>query len=130
MKKHKVLNLKKKVEDNYKNICTYIEPHKYTLNKNKIHSADFNKMRGRKKNLHEWSLDFPTMNSYEPKYSAIEKNMPKIYFNPKDQFKDKMVVKRNKLRRIWTSYKVDSKYEIVDNSKIKNAKDINFDLWL
>ena len=87
-------------------------------NKNK--AIDFSKMLNRPPkifiNMH--SLKVPNSGYYEPRYNAIEKRQYDIHINK--PLADKRKKKQILLKKIMTSYNINSKYELIDNNKLNN----------
>ena len=108
-----------KVPDNNKNI-SYINPFNYIIPRKKNKSIDFDKMLHRNvKNLvYVSSLKVPSFGQYNPKYNWIDKDKHVISFNPEEMDKEKH--KKYLLKKICTSYDVNTEYEIVDNEKLTN----------
>ena len=108
-----------KIPDNNKNI-SYINPFNYIIPRNKNKSIDFDKMlhRNVKTMINASSLKVPSFGQYNPKYNWIDKDKNVISFNPEEIDKEKH--KKYLLKKICTSYDVNTEYEIVDNDKLTN----------
>ena len=85
----------------------------------KNRAIDFTKMRSRKALLVKNSLYIPNFGYYEPKYNLVEKRQYDIFFNKKPET-DKHRQKKNLLKKILTSYDVESNYQTIDNNKLNN----------
>ena len=100
-------------------ILTYIKPYNYAKN-NKHKIVNYKKMKSWNEivnnNTHYYeAIDYV----YKPKYTLIDGHIPEIIFNPKDKIKKGQ--KKNKLRRVLSSYKMTEKFEMIDDTKlIKN----------
>lgn len=100
-------------------ILTYIKPYNFAKqNKHKI--VNYKKMKSWNEivnnNIHYCeTIDYV----YKPKYTLIDGHIPEVIFNPKDKIKDGQ--KKNKLRRVLSSYKMTENFEMIDDTKlIKN----------
>ena len=95
-------------------------PNKILLYKNII---DFKKMSSRndKYLIYSYSLDVPSSEKYSPKYEFIEDNVKNIKFSP---FGDHKKDKKFLLKQIFSSYKVPTEYQLIDNEKLLNDKDL------
>ena len=80
---------------------------------------DFDKMlhRNEKTLIYASSLKVPSFGQYNPKYKWIDKDKNIISFNPDE--KDEKRHKKYLIKKICTSYNVNSEYQIVDNTKLK-----------
>ena len=114
------LNLIYNKKSNSNKILTYIKNFNYISN-DKHKYVNYKKMRPRD--------DFTSLNVYEfygltytPKYTFVDKNIPSIIFNPKDKIKKNE--KKNKLRKVLSSYKIKKNYEIIDESELSGNKSI------
>ena len=107
-----------KIPENNKNI-SYINPFNYIKPRNKNKSIDFDKMlhRNEKTLIYASSLKVPSFGQYNPKYKWIDKDKNIISFNPDE--KDEKRHKKYLIKKICTSYNVNSEYQIVDNTKLK-----------
>ena len=85
----------------------------------KNRAIDFTKMRSRKALIYKNSLLIPNFGYYEPKYNLVEKRQYDIFFNKKPE-SDKYKQKKNLLKKILTSYDVESNYQTIDNNKLNN----------
>jgi hypothetical protein len=87
---------------------------------NKNRAIDFSKMLNRPPkifiNMH--SLKVPNSGYYEPRYNLIEKRQYDIHINKPiaDKYKRKQIL----LKKIMTSYNINSKYELIDNNKLND----------
>ena len=63
-------------------------------------------------------LKNPSFGQYNPRYNYIEKNETVRLFNPMERNSE--MHKKFLMRKLWASYKVNTEYQLVDNSKIKN----------
>ena len=108
-----------KIPENNKNI-SYINPFNYIIPRNRNKSIDFNKMLQRNfqtlVNLN--SLKVPSFGLYNPKYNWIDRDKNVVSFNP--EYIDKEKHKKYLLKKICTSYNVNTEYQIIDNDKLKN----------
>ena len=94
---------------------------------NKNRAIDFSKMLNRPPkifiNMH--SLKVPNSGYYEPRYNLIEKRQYDIHINKPiaDKYKKKQIL----LKKIMTSYNINSKYELIDNNKLNDdaVKNLN-----
>jgi hypothetical protein len=102
------------------NIVSYIDPINYIKPKNKTRSIDFDKMlhRSEKNMVYASCLKNPSFGQYNPRYNYIEKNETVRLFNPVERNSE--MHKKFLMRKLWASYKVNTEYQLVDNSKIKN----------
>lgn len=87
-------------------------------NKNK--AVDFEKMQSRSNKffINLSSLKVPNTGYYEPKYNCVEKKIINISLNRPvmDTLKKKQLL----LKKIMTSYHMESKFLLVDNSKLND----------
>ena len=106
------------IPDNNKNI-SYIEPFNYNIPRKKNKSIDFDKMLHRNGNelINISNLKVPSFGQYNPNYKWIDKDKNGIYFNPEEKEKEKH--KKFLIKKICTSYNVNTEYQIVDNDKLK-----------
>ena len=114
----KYISRKYIIPDNNKNI-SYIEPFNYNIPRNKNKSIDFDKMLHRKGKelINISSLKVTSFGQYNPNYNWIDKDKNCIYFNPEEKEKEKH--KKFLIKKICTSYNVNTEYQIVDNDKLK-----------
>ena len=110
-----------KIPENNKNI-SYINPFNYNIPRNKNKSIDFDKMlhRNNKTLIYASSLKVPSFAQYNPKYNWIDKDKNIRSFNPEEKDKEKQ--KKYLIKKICTSYDVNTEYQIVDNNKLNNKK--------
>ena len=104
---------------------SYLNPFNYIKPKNKTKSIDFDKMlqRNEKNFIHVYSLKNPSFGQYNPRYNLVERNHEARMFNPED--KDFKNDKKYLMKKLWSSYKVITQYQLVDNNKIiKNSEKI------
>lgn len=99
---------------------SYLNPFNYIKPKNQTKSIDFDKMlqRNEKNFIHVYSLKNPSFGQYNPKYNLMERNHKARMFNPED--KDFKNDKKYLMKKLWSSYKVITQYQLVDNDKINN----------
>ena len=104
------------IPDHNKNI-SYINPFNYIKPKNKTKSIDFNKMlhRNDKTLIYTSSLKTPSFCQYNPKYDWVDKDKCSIYFNPLQKNEKKH--KKYLIKKICTSYNVNTEYEILNDLK-------------
>ena len=104
------------IPDHNKNI-SYINPFNYIKPKNKTKSIDFNKMlhRNDKTLIYTSSLKTPSFCQYNPKYDWVDKDKFSIYFNPLQKNEKKH--KKYLIKKICTSYNVNTEYEILNDLK-------------
>ena len=104
------------IPDHNKNI-SYINPFNYIKPKNKTKSIDFNKMlhRNDKTLIYTSSLKTPSFCQYNPKYDWVDKDKCSIYFNPLQKYEEKH--KKYLIKKICTSYNVNTEYEILNDLK-------------
>ena len=104
------------IPDHNKNI-SYINPFNYIKPKNKTKSIDFNKMlhRNDKTLIYTSSLKTPSFCQYNPKYNWVDKDKCSIYFNPLQKNEKKH--KKYLIKKICTSYNVNTEYEILNDLK-------------
>lgn len=104
------------IPDHNKNI-SYINPFNYIKPKNKTKSIDFNKMlhRNDKALIYTSSLKTPSFCQYNPKYDWVDKDKCSIYFNPLQKNEKKH--KKYLIKKICTSYNVNTEYEILNDLK-------------
>jgi hypothetical protein len=104
------------IPDHNKNI-SYINPFNYIKPKNKTKSIDFNKMlhRNDKTLIYTSSLKTPSFCQYNPKYDWVDKDKCSIYFNPLQ--KNEKRHKKYLIKKICTSYNVNTEYEILNDLK-------------
>ena len=104
-----------------KNI-SYINPFNYPIPKNRNRSIDFEKMsyRNGKTLVYVSSLKIPSFGQYNPKYNWIDKDKNIISFNHDE--KDEKKYKKYLIKKLWTSYKVNTEYQMIDNDKLKKTK--------
>lgn len=104
------------IPDHNKNI-SYINPFNYIKPKNKTKSIDFNKMlhRNDKTLIYTSSLKTPSFCQYNPKYDWVDKDKCSIYFNPLQKNEKKH--KKYLIKKICTSYNVNTEYEILNELK-------------
>ena len=109
------------IPENNKNI-SYINPFNYNIPRNKNKSIDFDKMLHRNENnlVYASSLKVPSFMQYNPKYNWIDRDKNVRLFNPEE--KDKEKEKKYLIRKICSSYEVNTEYQIVDNSKLNKSK--------
>lgn len=90
---------------------SYEEPYNYL--DHIAHSPDFKKMKPRAEHglVNMATINMPSICHYEPKYSQIEKKLPKALFNNNDKAP---IDKKVKMRRLWTDYDVTSDYKMVE----------------
>lgn len=114
----KYISRKFTILNHNKNI-SYIEPFNYNIPRNKNKSIDFDKMlhRDGKELINISSLKVPSFGQYNPNYKWIDKDENGIYFNPEE--KEKGTHKKFLIKKICTSYNVNTEYKIVDNDKLK-----------
>ena len=95
---------------------TYLEPYDY-LNKGTNNFVDFRKMAYRKDKdmIYFSSLEVPSFNNYNPKFDLVEKKASQIVFSPRIEKKNS---KQYLLRKLWSSYKVEPDYKLVNNDKL------------
>ena len=112
----KYLPRKFTIPDHNKNI-SYINPFNYIKPKNKTKSIDFNKMlhRNDKTLIYTSSLKTPSFCQYNPKYDWVDKDKCSIYFNPLQKNEKKH--KKYLIKKICTSYNVNTEYEILNDLK-------------
>ena len=85
----------------------------------KNRAIDFSKMAKRKSITNKKSLHYPDFGYYDPKYNLVEKRPYDIFFNKKpetDKYKRKQIL----LKKIMTSYEVETNYQTIDNNKLNN----------
>ena len=106
------------IPENNKNI-SYIDPFNYIKPRNKTKSIDFDKMlhRNGEELINKASLKVPSFGQYNPNYKWIDKDKNGYYFNPEEKEKEKH--KKFLIKKICTSYHVNTEYEIVDNEMLK-----------
>ena len=106
------------IPENNKNI-SYIGPFNYIKPRNKTKSIDFDKMlhRNGEELINKASLKVPSFGQYNPNYKWIDKDKNGYYFNPEEKEKEKH--KKFLIKKICTSYHVNTEYEIVDNEMLK-----------
>ena len=99
---------------------SYLNPFNYIKPKNKTKSIDFDKMlqRNEKNFIHVYSLKNPSIGQYNPRYNFVERNHEARMFNPED--KDFKNDKKYLMKKLWSSYKVITQYQLIDNDKINN----------
>ena len=104
------------IPEHNKNI-SYINPFNYIKPKNKTKSIDFNKMlhRNDKTLIYTSSLKTPSFCQYNPKYNWVDKDKCSIYFNPLQKNEKKH--KKYLIKKICTSYNVNTEYEILNDLK-------------
>ena len=100
--------------DNNNRILTYIKNFNYISN-NKHKNVNYKKMRPRKDFISQNFYEFYGL-TYTPKYTLIDKNIPSIIFNSKDKIKKNE--KKNKLRKVLSSYNIIKNYEIIDGNEL------------
>lgn len=117
----KYISRKFTILNHNKNI-SYIEPFNYNIPRNKNKSIDFDKMLHRNENnlVYTSSLKVPSFVQYNPKYNWIDRDKNVRSFNPDE--KDKEKAKKYLIRKICSSYEVNTEYQIVDNSKLGKTK--------
>ena len=110
-----------KIPENNKNI-SYINPFNYNIPRNKNKSIDFDKMlhRNSKTLINASSLKVPSFGQYNPKYNWVDKDKNVRLFNPEEKDKEKQ--KKYLIKKICTSYDVNTEYQIVDNDRLVNKK--------
>ena len=112
-----------KIEKIEKNTTTNITENSSKINTTPFHfknrAIDFTKMRSRKALIYKNSLLIPNFGYYEPKYNLVEKRQYDIFFNKKPE-SDKYRQKKILLKKILTSYDVESNYQTIDNNKLNN----------
>ena len=85
----------------------------------KNRAIDFSKMTKRKSINNKKSLHYPDFGYYDPKYNLVEKRQYDIFFNKKPET-DKYRRKQILLKKIMTSYEVETNYQTIDNNKLNN----------
>jgi len=102
------------------NILSYIKPFNYIEN-NKHKIVNYKKMKSWieiKNNLFHEVLGL----TYTPKYTMIDKNVPSVFFDSKEKIKN--FEKKNKLRKVISSYKIFKNFQIIDENKLSNKNSI------
>ena len=106
------------IPENNKNI-SYINPFNYLIPKNRNKSIDFEKMsqRNSKTLINTSSLKIPSFGQYNPNYKWIDRDKNIISFNPEEKEEGKY--KKYLIKKLWSSYKVNTEYQLIDNNKLK-----------
>ena len=87
---------------------------------NKNRAVDFEKMQSRSNKvfLNVNSLKVPNTGYYEPKYNSVHKRIININLNR--PVMDKLQRKHLLLKKIMTSYNMESKFLLIDNNKLND----------
>ena len=97
------------------------------INKKKIITVNFDKMMSRRENdfVNNYSLNNPSFNRYSPNYDFVKNTPAKISFSYHNEYND-IAKKKILLRKLLSSYKVDTEFHIVNNDEIRHNKSSNF----
>lgn len=113
-------------------IVSYLEPHNYKK-KNMKKTIDFGKMKDREKSIliNYANLDVPSSSYYSPKYEFTEVNPKQVLFTRQDVIEKNKKNKKFLIHKLWTSYNIYERYQLVDNDKLNHSiseskKKINF----
>ena len=96
-------------------------------NMKKIISVNFDKMSSRKESdfINYQSLDIPSFNRYSPNYDFVKNSAAKISFSYHNFGNNEMKKKRFLLRKLLSSYNVDTDFHIVNTETIKQTISTN-----
>lgn len=96
---------------------SYIEPLDYKKIRN--NSINFNKMRSREDKYFYNLNNFkgPSIGYYEPNYTYLDKNLRNISLGKINREKNRKFL----LKKLWGSYHVQTEYQLIDNSKLRNT---------
>ena len=93
----------------------------------KIISVNFDKMSSRKESdfVNYQSLDVPSFNRYTPNYDFVKNSAAKISFSYHNLGNNEMKKKKFLLRKLLSSYNVDSDFHIINPDIIKQTISTN-----
>ena len=113
----------KSVEDDYQTNYKISNIHHYNNNIINNNFVNFRKMSSRnyKFLINSYSLDIPSSDKYNPKYSYIENNVKNIKFTPFGLNKNN---KKFLLKKMMNSYNVPTEYQFIDNEKLSNDNEL------
>jgi len=114
---------RKNIEDDYQTNNKISNIHHYNNNIINNNFVNFRKMSSRnyKFLINSYSLDIPSSNKYNPKYSYIENNVKNIKFTPFGLNKNN---KKFLLKKMMNSYNVPTEYQFIDNEKLSNDNEL------
>jgi hypothetical protein len=121
--------------DNKNEFDDYLSQRYYKSNNNsqekknmrKIISVNFDKMSSRKDSdfVNYQSLDVPSFNRYTPNYDFVKNSAAKISFSYHNLGNNEMKKKKFLLRKLLSSYNVDTDFHIVNTDIIKQTISTN-----
>ena len=114
---------RKNIEDDYQTNNKISNIHHYNNNIINNNFVNFKKMSSRnyKFLINSYSLDIPSSDKYNPKYSYIENNVKNIKFTPFGLNKNN---KKFLLKKMMNSYNVPTEYQFIDNEKLSNDNEL------
>ena len=114
---------RKNIEDDYQTNNKISNIHHYNNNIINNNFVNFRKMSSRnyKFLINSYSLDIPSSDKYNPKYSYIEDNVKNIKFTPFGLNKNN---KKFLLKKMMNSYNVPTEYQFIDNEKLSNDNEL------
>lgn len=97
------------------------------INMKKILSVNFDKMMSRKENdfVNYQSLETPSFNRYSPNYDFVKYSPAKISFSYHNMDDNSLNKKKYLLRKLMSSYNVDTDFHIVNTEKMKHNNSSN-----
>ena len=97
------------------------------INMKKILSVNFDKMMSRKENdfVNYQSLETPSFNRYSPNYDFVKNSPAKISFSYHNMDNNGLNKKKYLLRKLMSSYNVDTEFHIVNTEKMKHNNSSN-----
>ena len=114
---------RKTIEDDYQTNNKISNIHHYNNNIINNNFVNFRKMSSRNNKflINSYSLDIPSSDKYNPKYSYIEDNVKSIKFTPFGSNKNN---RKFLLKKMMNSYNVPTEYQFIDNEKLSNDKEL------
>ena len=103
-------------------IVSYLEPINYKKTMKK--TIDFGRMKDREKSvlINYANLDVPCSSYYSLKYEITEVSPKHVLFTRQDIIEKNKKNKKFLIHKLWTSYNICERYQLVDNDKLDNSK--------
>jgi len=105
----------------HSDIVSYLEPLNYKKTMKK--TIDFGRMKDREKSvlINYANLEVPASSYYSPKYEITEVSPKHVLFTRQDIIEKNKKNKKFLIHKLWTSYNIYERYQLVDNDKLNNS---------
>ena len=105
----------------HSDIVSYLEPLNYKKTMKK--TIDFGRMKDREKSvlINYANLEVPASSYYSPKYEITEVSPKHVLFTRQDIIEKNKKNKKFLIHKLWTSYNIYERYQLVDNDKLNKS---------